>query len=256
LHKIGEKVRSREESCTKYTLNKCFFDEIDTEEKAYWLGFITADGGIVCTELVLSLKTEDTNHIELFQKSIQSNHPIKISKTKINDKIILQPRLVISSVDLIHSLKKLGVGEKKSLIVQPAMIPEQFYKDYWRGIFDGDGHIGLSSTHRCMELTGNYFILDGFSKFIETEIGIKGKISKSKNVYRVRYGKRSSILEICRLLYSQSNISLKRKYIIAEKIFSDNSFFLRKNSKLRIKQSYVEAKDNSSHPSINPIDSF
>jgi hypothetical protein len=244
LQKLGVKLRTREEACTKYKLDKTFFNSINTEEKAYWLGFLTADGGIVKHQLVLSLKASDVPHIQLFRNSLHSTHPIKNSTTKINNKIITQPRLVISSIDLIKSLKSLGVGERKSLTVRPPkFIPELLQAAYWRGYFDGDGHIQNLSNRRTIELTGNHHMLSGFKKFIKKTLQITGNIKKSKSVYCIRYSKRSAIFAISKLLYSNSKIHLNRKYEIAHSVFNDEFFHLRKNSKYRPKHFSLQAKD-------------
>src|SRR5581483_8417705 len=110
------------------------------------------------------------------------------------------------------SLKNLGVGERKSLVVKPANIPSQFTSAYWRGYFDGDGHINVSETSRVAELTGNKFMLNGFAKYLEKLTGIKSKLQKDKSVYRLRYSRRSFLSEISKILYLDSKIHLDRKY--------------------------------------------
>jgi hypothetical protein len=55
-----------------------FFDKINTEEKAYWLGFIAADGCVTdkgCLQILLSRK--DRDHLELFKKHINGEHPVR-----------------------------------------------------------------------------------------------------------------------------------------------------------------------------------
>jgi hypothetical protein len=234
------KIRSRKEACTKYMLNSSFFESIDSEEKAYWLGFITADGGIVNHQLVLSLKSSDIGHIELFRKAIGSTHPIKNVRHSINGKEIWQPRLTISSVQLIKTLQTLGVGEKKSLTVKPPLIQENLQIAYWRGYFDGDGHIfnsycrpTLSRSFAAVQVTGNKYMLKGFADFMKKRLNIISKIEKDKSVYRIRYGKRLFVYLVAKLLYSDSNIYLNRKYNIAKTVFQDDFFHLRKNSKHR-----------------------
>ena len=66
LKKMGVKVRSRKEACSKYDLDESFFDKIDNEVKAYWLGFLTADGGVVNHQIILSLSSKDEVHISKF----------------------------------------------------------------------------------------------------------------------------------------------------------------------------------------------
>jgi hypothetical protein len=134
---------------------------------------------------------------------------------------------------MVKSFKNLGVGERKSFTVKPAIIPNNYQIAYWRGCFDGDGHINFSTDFRVTELTGNEHMLKGFANFIKKE-NIPSKIRKHKNVYRIRHSKRSYVFLITKLLYSNSNVHLPRKYKIAKEIFQDKFFLLRKNSRKRV----------------------
>ena len=55
------------------SFNIHYFDSIDTEEKAYWLGFLFADGAITqynhSYDIELSLKIDDKEHVEKFAKA-------------------------------------------------------------------------------------------------------------------------------------------------------------------------------------------
>ena len=72
----------------KYTYNKDFFEVIDTEEKAYWLGFIFADGyvnqsknelgGCINNELGIELSVKDIDHLKKFNKSLNGNVQVNI----------------------------------------------------------------------------------------------------------------------------------------------------------------------------------
>ena len=66
------KMKTISESKKKYKLNEHCFDEIDTEEKAYWLGFIAADGCVYknsnAWRLQINLKSSDKHHLEKFQE--------------------------------------------------------------------------------------------------------------------------------------------------------------------------------------------
>lgn len=73
---------------TRYNFNEHYFDNIDSSDKAYWIGFIWADG-YVCKRdrgnryeynLKLELCKEDSKHLETFVKCIDGNYPIKTIK--------------------------------------------------------------------------------------------------------------------------------------------------------------------------------
>ena len=70
---------------TKYYYNEDYFETIDSEEKAYWLGFLYADGYIskttCCSELGIELQKNDYNHLQKFNKSIKGNIEVKYRKS-------------------------------------------------------------------------------------------------------------------------------------------------------------------------------
>ena len=73
IKKVGNK---------KYQVDDNYFNLIDTEEKAYWLGFLYADGYVRMKDsrsgqLKLKLSSKDRDHIILFNKCLSSNYPIK-----------------------------------------------------------------------------------------------------------------------------------------------------------------------------------
>ena len=82
LKRNNIKIRNDKEKGNHPTCNEDFFETIDTEEKAYWLGFLFGDGWISTnikhsSDLVgLALRVEDEGHIVKFQKAINSNHKL------------------------------------------------------------------------------------------------------------------------------------------------------------------------------------
>ena len=63
-----------------HAMNDYFFSDINTEEKAYWLGFMAADGSVNKTGIVINLKDIGTNHLEKFKETIESTVNITIHK--------------------------------------------------------------------------------------------------------------------------------------------------------------------------------
>ncbi len=79
LVKNGVEMRSNKQNSRKYSVNDDYFSIIDTEEKAYWLGFIFADGYISNKNgkrVGITLKSSDRDHIIKFAKAISATYPV------------------------------------------------------------------------------------------------------------------------------------------------------------------------------------
>lgn len=59
--------RSSSES-HKLPVDSNFFHEINTEEKAYWLGFMYADGYVTNRTMGIKLQESDSSHLEMLKK--------------------------------------------------------------------------------------------------------------------------------------------------------------------------------------------
>lgn len=150
---LGLKMRSNQEKNRKYSCNSDFFESIDTEEKAYWLGFLFADGFITSPQnnnnvkrVGLSLKESDCNHLEKFNKAISSNaiirHYTVTTGYKIDTKYC---RVIITDNKMAEDLISHGCVEHKSNILNPPIgVPEYLIKHFIRGFMDGNGSISIS----------------------------------------------------------------------------------------------------------------
>lgn len=133
-----------------YELDTNYFDKIDTQDKAYILGFLYADGnvGLKKGTVTLSLQESDSEILNKINKCICSNAPLHI----IDQSNHRQPNentdyhysnmasLKIYSKHICHKLIEYGVYENKSLILEfPQWINQDLYNHFIRGYFDGDG---------------------------------------------------------------------------------------------------------------------
>lgn len=97
----------------KYFHNENFFENIDTEEKAYWLGFLYADGyitersnGYGQESFGITLSAEDENHLIKFKHSIQATNPINSD----NSKKYPQKKIVLTSQKTVNDLIEQGLS--------------------------------------------------------------------------------------------------------------------------------------------------
>ena len=128
-----------------YKHNYDFFENINTEEKAYWLGFMFTDGYIADyshrygeDKFGITLHSKDVSSLESFKKSIQATNPI--TDVSYNGRTLR--RIIMSSQKTVDDLISHGCVKQKSLVLQPPIgVPDELIHHFIRGFFDGDGSI-------------------------------------------------------------------------------------------------------------------
>ena len=202
----------------KYRCNDDFFDNIDSEIKAYLLGFLYADGYIASDGRIgILLNSKDVEIEELMRKFIAPNSIIKEINYQ-NFKRDKQVRLRFKSKRLYARLKELGFTTDKTHTNYEILskIPEPFKKDFIRGYTDGDGSVRFDKVK-----TGNWYKVavvycNGVPKILE-EIkeyfsNCNGILRHYDNYYTLNYEKKKDAEFISRHLYLNSSYYLKRKF--------------------------------------------
>ena len=199
---------------SKYTVNYNFFDVVDTEEKAYWLGFLYADGYVGKDGVELSLCKQDEVHLEKFKKSMRSNTPIK--NKKVND--FPQVRVFISSRYIVEKLHDLGCVQNKSLILTfptEDIVPKHLIRHFIRGYFDGDGSISVNKeTNRYQaSFVGTESFLNSILKILNKEIGTNAKsLRPCGNAKQTSVSGKQMLIKMFHYLYDDSTVYLDRKF--------------------------------------------
>ena len=205
----------------KYFFNEKYFDEIDTEEKAYWLGFIYADG---CHRekrysLSISLKEEDKELLQKFYKCINCNKTIKKYLNKQFNKYYCN--VLVQHPHLSETLKEKGVmGDKSFKITFPSndTVPDNLKRHFIRGYFDGDGGISVPNPYYKISycITGNYnfilslkeYLLKNINGYTDTQI----KKCWNSDVYKLVRGGTNQCQLFLDWIYKDANIYMKRKH--------------------------------------------
>lgn len=224
LQKNNVTRRSNKENSRKYDLNHSFFKTIDSEEKAYWLGFMYADGYVSlrkdgCKYVGLSLTADDRGHIEKLNRSLSSTYPINeyVSYMQTDKAIVTieYSRLLIRSDELFDDLVAKGCKEHKSLILEyptREQVPKHLIHHFIRGYIDGDGSYGEN-----VKILGTHEFLNGISD----EIGHNYSISKHSNSTLGDNEKNSGYItiggairrnEFIKWLYNDATVFMNRKY--------------------------------------------
>ena len=212
----------------KYELNENYFENIDSSEKAYWLGFIAADGCIYQTGsgsnvLSFNLNVKDKNHLEKFLQAIESTAIIKTIKGTgfgIGTDIA---SLQINSNKMVKDLNNLGVVQKKSLVLDKPNIDKKFYNDWIRGYFDGDGSITveLPNGNSQINFLGTKEVLTFIQETLRPEKINKLQLNDlNKNSFSLTYGGKQLILQLLNKFYKNLIVYLDRKYEKVLKVYS------------------------------------
>jgi hypothetical protein len=113
-----------------------YFHVIDSDEKAYWLGFIAADGAIFCDSrqysITLDLQPRDQHWLERFRDTIAPGATITRHGSRSYS-------VSIGSKEMVQDLIALGIGPRKSNSLEWPHISEPFVIPFLLGYFDGDG---------------------------------------------------------------------------------------------------------------------
>lgn len=221
-----------------YTCDYRYFDKIDTEEKAYWLGFLTADGWINKNEknnagvTGVELQYGDIGHLKKFNKSIGGNYqitdrwrtcPISTKPEKKNHSCILR----IFSLTMYNSLVKLGFTNNKSFDSYIPPVENKLIRHYMRGYFDGNGCFGFSNNNLKIS-------------FITASKHLADDIVKIVNQHRCRMLMESHVSTFGTTLYRPTINCLKDKIKFLDWIYKDCSIYLDRKYKkyLKVKENY------------------
>lgn len=200
-------------------VNDFYFNQIDTIDKAYFLGLLYADGCVhnsVSNEKVLILGLTDSLVIDNFKKYIQS-------ESKIYKKIYKNPNyknhytIKIKSSKIFDDLINLGCVEKKSLILQfptENQVPYYLLNHFIRGYFDGDGSIYIKNYEKaCVSFAGTKHFLEGVQKILKENANINSKVVLRGNIYILSFAGTNQILKMKSYLYeNKSDLFLERKF--------------------------------------------
>lgn len=237
-NQAGITTRNKRKPCM---VNENYFQAIDTENKAYFLGLLSADGYIIdCKKgqyrVGISLQEKDVEILYAMKNDMNFDGKILYRK-KRNKNWQATYSIQISSNKMANDLISLGVTPRKSLNLEyPTInqIPEIFMRDYIRGLFDGDGCItsGLNKG----KINFRFFIVgalgtcDGVKNILFSKLGLgSGNVTKKelndgvrRPIYYYYVTGNHAIRKLYDYLYSDSSCFLTRKELKFREIFSYN----------------------------------
>lgn len=211
-----------------HQVNREYFDVIDSADKAYWLGFLSADGYVVNNqdqgtyEVGIHLSSCDKEHLMTFNECIDGDYTITTHYTKPfvsrgYDTTYETCRIRVYSKHMVESLENYGIVQNKTYSLTIPKLSECYIWDYIRGYFDGDGSFNEMNVKghtyaRVSFVSASEAYLDQLSAILIQHDIIPRKYT-DKNNFTLHIRQQDSVRRFCeRIYYSDNIICLKRKY--------------------------------------------
>jgi hypothetical protein len=215
-----------------------FFEKINSESKAYFLGLLYADGCILHHKkqtrnpaMSLALQETDVHILETFRQKLKYKGKLHFRKRKNIDGYNRQDTwaLHITSKKLVNDLIKLGCTSKKTFdakLPNKKQVPEKFLRHFIRGFFDGDGCVNIRNTgfptpmFRC-NFAGTHKMCYGINKLFHNQLGFQmAKLQPNKSIFVYCFGGNQQMRKFYHYLYDGASVFLKRKEEKMRQVFN------------------------------------
>lgn len=227
LKEAGVDIRDNTENSRRYSHDENYFAVIDTPGKAYWLGFIYADGFIESKramgnqKLGITIAECDADHLDKFKQCIKSTNPIKVYTGSGYSAEGRFAKILLTSQKMVDDLKHKGVHENKTYeLTFPStnIVPKRLQQHFVRGYFDGDGSLSYWTRHGVTKesknyllgFTGTYSMLSGINEFFNKDLVIK----VHHEAYEINFGGNQQLKDFLNFIYEDATVYLDRKYEI------------------------------------------
>lgn len=213
----------------RYTLDEKYFANVNTEEKAYWLGYLFADGFIgteKTNNIVFSQKENDREIIDQFAKDIKYTGKLRTASPGNQAFKNSQSQVVInfSSPEMTQDLYRLKLTPNKISREEIPPIKSEFLRHFIRGYFDGDGSITIGKQYYkdhvylkpALNIAGNKTFLEKITNVLPVKTSLRD--SHTPWIKYLTCGSNTSMRILYDYLYKDASRFLKRKHDVFEKI--------------------------------------
>ncbi len=196
---------------------------------AYAVGLLTTDGSLSKDGRHIDLTSKDTEQLENFLRCLGRKNRIG---TKNNGQGQQALRVQFSDVVFYAFLAGIGLTPNKTKTIGKIKVPDEYFFDFLRGHFDGDGsfHSYFDPRWRSSFMFYTIFVsaskkhIDWLREEIRKRLGISGHITKSKtdSIYQLKFAKAESLQLIPKMYYDKQSVCLTRKKLKIERALREN----------------------------------
>lgn len=217
--------RFMQQKSRKYSVDEAYFDQIETEEQAYFLGLLFADGYNYRSKrtITLDLHEKDKDILIKFNKALKNQHPLNRVQSKKywkNSAGSVNYRLIVTNEHLSSRLQEIGCKQNKTYMLDFPKIKTKLYRHFIRGYFDGDGSVFVTKDKYNRIGLGfigpaNFMniLYDLLKKRRSKGIYLARNKRVTKPVYQIQVWGKSSTMAVLNWMYKNATIFGNRKYI-------------------------------------------
>ena len=180
-------------------------NRIESADLWYVVGYIATDGYLSIDGRHINITSKDRDHLYKIRSALKLDNKIgRKSRVAHDEKRFSQ--LQFGDVKFYRFLKGLGLVSRKSLTLGPLNIDDKFFKDFFRGVIDGDGNISTwihRTNHNrqwCLRIySASKVFIEWLNNRVNQEFGIKGRLYSKKDkdrdnfIYLLKFGKLSAL---------------------------------------------------------------
>jgi DNA-binding transcriptional regulator WhiA len=219
----GTPMRHRAALSRKYDLDQPFFNVIDTEEKAYWLGMMFADGSIYSSKkgkmFHLTLQGRDLHHVKKFKKALKAVAPVHHQKKKNHYGLFIWSGLLYDSLERAGCIRQKGAYIR---LPKEDILPKSLVRHFVRGYFDGNGCFSWSRSNFrvAIRIVSNTDFVADLKEIFTSEVGVKHYYHKEPVEYQdypgryytnLDFGTYEGALGLYHYMYDNATVFLERK---------------------------------------------
>lgn len=230
LKKYNIQIVPSYERQRKYSLNESYFDCIDTQDKAYLLGLLYADGCNSNGHIAIRLQEIDRDILCKMNIILGSDRPLRfIDYSSRNNSSQNQYSLDIVNQHMSNQLSLLGMVPNKSLILEfPQWMNAELYPHFIRGYFDGDGYVSKNYNNAKLSIISTKAFCEKVKDILYKDIGINACIylchkNESTTTRALQISGRNQIKKFLDYIYNNANLYLDRKYNIYQSLYADKN---------------------------------
>lgn len=230
LKELNIKQRPIEEARKEYKINKQFFKEIDSHDKAQILGLWYADGNLYkingkTKNSSISLNIEDYEYLKTINSKLEYTREVKLTDTIYEKYISHMCNICVNNKEFNSYLESKGIEPRKSLTCKfPTIqqVPDEFLSSFFLGYFEGDGCLYHNPKKPGAEMLMICVTKEFGERMIEItkeKFGIEGYLhyprqSKKKNInmYNLRYCGPKKCIKLLEWMYKNCSFKMDRKY--------------------------------------------